>query len=307
MSEYAPFVSVIVPVYNGERHIGRCINSLISLNYPSSRIEVIIVDNNSKDATYRIAREFPVICLIEDKIQSSYAARNTGIRKSKGDIIAFTDSDCVADKDWIVKAVEQFQEENIGCVAGRIEGYSPSNYIEEFLLKNHDLSQDHSLNHRFLPYPMTANAIYRREVFEAIGLFEENWISGGDADIAWRMLLNSKFRLTYCIDSLVYHVHRSTLKGFFKQRVTWSYGEVLLHKKYKGNYRNGKENLGKELFQNYLYFLRSLLIKLFAMPYYRLILKDEKAYQERMLKMVDMLGRRFGRIKGSILEREFYI
>jgi cellulose synthase/poly-beta-1,6-N-acetylglucosamine synthase-like glycosyltransferase len=307
MNEHLPFVSVIVPVYNGERHIGNCIKSLLSLNYPSSQMEIIIVDNKSKDSTYRIIQEFPVISLIEDKIQSSYAARNTGLKRSRGEIIAFTDSDCIADKDWIIKAVEQFQDENIGCVAGRIEGYSPSNYIEEYLVKNRDLSQDHSLKHRFLPYPMTANAIYRRKVFDSIGLFEANWISGGDADIAWRMLLHSDYRLVYCIDSLIYHNHRSTLKGFFKQRVTWSYGQVLLHKKYKAHYRNGKEDLAKEIYHDYFLFFRSVIIKMLSMSYYRLILRDKKAFQERMLTMIDTVARRFGRIKGSILEKEFYI
>jgi glycosyltransferase involved in cell wall biosynthesis len=141
MSDRLPFVSVIVPVYNGERNIGNCIKSLLSLDYPSSKLEIIIVDNNSKDATRRVIQEFPVISLIEDRIQSSYAARNTGLKQSKGEIIAFTDSDCIADKDWILKAVACFQDESVGCVAGRIDGYPPSNYIEEYLKKRLPLSR----------------------------------------------------------------------------------------------------------------------------------------------------------------------
>ena len=119
MIDNYPFVSIIVPVYNGERTIGNCIESLLSLKYSHSKYEVIIVDNNSKDATLKIIQKYPVISLIEKRIQSSYATRNTGLKKATGKIIAFTDSDCIADKDWILKSVECFKDEKIGCVGGR--------------------------------------------------------------------------------------------------------------------------------------------------------------------------------------------
>ena len=300
MTDNLPFVSIIVPVYNGERTIENCIKSLLSLNYPASKHEIIIVDNNSKDNTFKIIQNFPVIPLIESKIQSSYATRNTGIKKSKGEIVAFTDSDCIADKDWILKAVECFQEEKVGCVGGRILGYSPSNYIEEYLVKTGALSQG---SIRFLPYAQTANAVYRRKVFDEIGLFEEHWISGGDADMTWRMQLHSGFKFAQCDDALVYHVHRSTLKGFFKQRMTWGYGEVSMYKKYKEHYKD----LDGELMRDYKEFVRFVIGKIPALLHNKLISKNEAAYLDKKLTMIAMVGRRIGRIKGSISEREIYI
>lgn len=295
-----PFVSIIVPVYNGERTIGNCIKSLLSLNYRESGYEIIIVDNNSKDATYKIIEEYPVVSLKESRIQSSYATRNTGIKKSRGEILAFTDSDCIADKGWILKAVQCFQDEKIGCVAGRIEGYSPSNYIEEYLVKTHSLSQGST---RFLPYAQTANAIYRRRVFDEIGLFEENWISGGDADLTWRMLLHTGYGYANCDDALIYHVHRSTLKGFFRQRMTWGYGEVSMYKKYKEHYKNREG----ELIRDYKEFVRFVIGKIPALLHNKLISKNKAAYLDKKLTMIAMVGRRIGRIKGSISEKEFYI
>ena len=300
LTDQLPFVSIIVPVYNGARTIENCIKSLLSLNYPASKYETIIVDNNSKDNTFRIIQNYPVISLIESKIQSSYATRNTGIKKSHGEIVAFTDSDCIVDKDWILKAVECFQDEKVGCVGGRIIGYSPSNYIEEYLVKTGALSQG---SIRFLPYAQTANAIYRRKVFDEIGLFEEQWISGGDADMTWRMQLHSGFEFAQRDDALVYHVHRSTLKGFFKQRMTWGYGEVSMYKKYKEHYKE----LDGELIRDYKEFVRFVIGKIPALLHNKLISKNEAAYRDKKLTMIAMIGRRIGRIKGSILEREFYI
>jgi cellulose synthase/poly-beta-1,6-N-acetylglucosamine synthase-like glycosyltransferase len=295
-----PLVSVIVPVYNGRRTIEPCIQSLLSLNYPSDKTEIIVVDNNSKDDTYQIIRKFPVVALIEDRIQSSYASRNTGIRHAKGEVIAFTDSDCIAEKDWLVRAVECFGDERVGCVAGRIEGFAPSNYIEEYLVRTRSLSQGST---RFLPYAQTANAVYRREVFDAVGMFEEHWISGGDADMTWRMQLHSGYTLVPCDDALIYHVHRSTLKGFFRQRVTWGQGEVAMYKKYKNHYKDREG----ELWRDYREFFRYVVGKLPALAHNKLISRNEAAYLDKKLTMVAMVGRRIGRIRGSFREKEFYI
>jgi len=308
MTDRLPFVSVIVPVYNGERTIESCIKSLLSLDYHPSKLEIIIVDNNSRDNTYKIIQKYPVICLIEDKIQSSYAARNTGINRSRGEIIAFTDSDCIADKDWIIKAVECFEDKGVGCVAGRIEGYSPSNYIEEYLKRHGYLCQDTStLKHWFLPYAQTANAIYRKEVLNEIGFFEDRWVSAGDTDLTWRMLQKTSYKLTYCKDSLIHHVHRSTLKGLFNQRKTWGYGELLLYKKYKIHYFNPESSISKEIYRDYKEFLQLVVGKFPAMLHNKLISKNEIAFQDKKLAMIGALGRRFGRIKGSIREKKFYI
>jgi cellulose synthase/poly-beta-1,6-N-acetylglucosamine synthase-like glycosyltransferase len=300
MENMLPFVSVIVPVYNGQRTIGQCIKSLLSLNYPSGSIEIIVVDNNSKDDTYQILRKYPVVALIEDRIQSSYASRNTGIRHAKGEILAFTDSDCIAEKDWLLRAVECFGDGRVGCVAGRIEGYAPSNYIEEYLVRTHSLSQGST---RFLPYAQTANAVYRREVFDAVGMFEEHWISGGDADMTWRMQLHSGYTLVPCDGALIYHVHRSTLKGFFRQRITWGQGEVAMYKKYKDHYKDREG----ELLRDYKEFFRYVVGKLPALAHNKLISRNEAAYLDKKLTMIAMVGRRIGRIKGSVREKEFYI
>ena len=229
-----PFVSIIVPVYNGEKIIGECIESLLNQTYPKDKYEISIIDNNSKDRTPDIIKKYPVRYLLENKIQSSYAARNKGVKQSSGDIIAFTDADCIATPEWLQEGIKGFSKEIIGCVAGGIEGYAPSNYIEEFLIKRGCFSNAQTLRDPwFLPFAPTANVFYKKDVFNKIGLFEERWRSGGDADLAWRMQLETNFKMQVIPEASVYHKHRSTLRSFFNQRRTWGYGSILLYKKYK--------------------------------------------------------------------------
>ncbi|KAF5437563.1 Glycosyltransferase involved in cell wall bisynthesis [Candidatus Methanophagaceae archaeon] len=116
-----PAVSIIVPAYNAEKDIATLIESLLHLDYPKELLEIIIVDNNSTDRTKEIVNRYSVKLLEENTIQSSYAARNKGIRNAKNKIMAFTDSDCVATPQWVKKGVKALVSESADLVGGRVK------------------------------------------------------------------------------------------------------------------------------------------------------------------------------------------
>lgn len=95
--------SVVVPFQNAGPHIERCITSLASQRYPADRYEVIMVANNSQDSSADIAARHPEVSLVQEARPGSYAARNRGIAQARGEIIAFTDADCVPDPDWLAQ------------------------------------------------------------------------------------------------------------------------------------------------------------------------------------------------------------
>ncbi len=210
--------SVVIPVYNNPVDLKACLESLQSLDYEKGRYEVIVVDNNSTDETPEVARSFGVNCLTESTLQSSYAARNTGIRAARGRLIAFTDSDCQVDRNWLSNIENAAQDESIGCLAGEILSAPPQTLIERFSDSIGLLRQRGPLSGwHFKPYAQTANAVYRREVFELVGMFNHSMQSGGDAEIAWRMLDNTEYRLELVQDAAVYHHHRTSLPDLWSQ------------------------------------------------------------------------------------------
>jgi glycosyltransferase involved in cell wall biosynthesis len=287
-----PFVSIIVPVYNGEKTIAQCIESLLTQSYPKDKYKILVIDNNSKDKTAEIIKSFPVKYLSEKEIQSSYAARNKGIRHAKGKILAFIDADCIASKNWLKNAVEKFKDNSIGCVAGEVKSYKPQNYVENYLASKNDLSPKFS---EYLPYPKTANAFYRKQVFDKIGLFEEQWVSGGDADIAWRMQLQTKYKVKFAPNAIVYHKHRSNLWSMFKQCLTWGRGNAALHRKYED-----KNIMKKQNFRQKFWTYKTIVFSIPKIIYFLFANKEKMniTAREKYLDLITWVGWEIGRIVG---------
>ncbi|NQE36709.1 glycosyltransferase [Microcoleus asticus] len=246
---FLPDVSVIVPIYNGEGDLPDLIECLRSQTYPIDSVEYLLVDNNSRDRTSTIiqtAASNPpsvpplvrgginfnriTIChLTENQIQSSYAARNQGIRASTGEIIAFTDADCRPESDWLENLVKPFVDLEVGISAGEILALPGKTILEQHSARENTLSQKHTLAHHFCPYGQTANLAVRRLVLETLGLFRPHLTSGGDADLCWRILRETSYKLYFAENAIVRHRHRSTIKQLQSQWYRYGESNKYLH------------------------------------------------------------------------------
>jgi len=231
-------VSVIVPVRNGERTISDCIGSLLRQDFPKNKYEVIVIDNNSSDGTAESIRRHPVRYLLE-KRKGPAAARNAGIAASQGNLMAFTDSDCVAKEDWLSEGIRAFESDEVGCVSGRVCAGRAGNIYERIIAdkKEYDTPADY---HGLPPYAITANALFRREVFDAIGDFDTSLRAAEDKDLCWRMLKKTGLVIKRCPAAIVYHKHRSDLKSYFRQYFSYGIYNVRLQKKHPDAFRGFK-------------------------------------------------------------------
>ncbi len=218
MQEAIPFISVIVPVYNDSSRIGKCVEALLDQAYPKDKYEIVVVDNGSTDDTRTIVGRYPVRLFVKDVVQSSYAARNKGIKNSRGEIIAFTDSDCIPDKNWLEKGVMNLQKvPNCGLVAGRINIFfeipDKPNAIELYdSITNFKQKDDVELR----KFGSTANVFTYRRVLEHVGLFKESLKSGGDNE--WgRRVFASGYNQIYADDTCVAHPARNSYAQLYKR------------------------------------------------------------------------------------------
>ena len=110
---------MIIPVFNADSTLLSCLQALVAQMQPDDGHEVIVVDNNSTDGSLEIARSVPGVHVVSEPKQGAYAARNKGCRVATGDILAFTDPDCIPGSRWISEMGDAFKDESIALVIGR--------------------------------------------------------------------------------------------------------------------------------------------------------------------------------------------
>jgi cellulose synthase/poly-beta-1,6-N-acetylglucosamine synthase-like glycosyltransferase len=234
-------VSVIVPIYNGEADVPNLIDCLLAQTYPAAQVEYLLVDNNSRDRTAAILQEAAISAasvgvnmryLMENKIQSSYAARNTGIRAASGDILAFTDADCSPLPQWVQHLVQPFADPSVGLVVGEVNALPGKTLLEKHAERQSILTQKDTLAHSFCPYGQTANIAVRRTVLAEVGLFRPYMTTGGDADFCWRIVRQTAWKLYFAETALVQHRHRATIEELRSQWRRYGRSNRYLHELY---------------------------------------------------------------------------
>lgn len=167
-------ISVIVPFHNSEKYISDCVRGLLSQEYPAEGYEVIMVDNNSTDASAEIVRRYPRVKLVSEDKQGAYAARNRGLRDAMGEIIAFTDSDCVPSSDWLKEIELAMSDPAVGIVVGS-HGLDRNSFSLSMLedYENEKNNYIFSSDIKELYYGYTRNMAVRKSLFDEIGPFIE--------------------------------------------------------------------------------------------------------------------------------------
>lgn len=227
----APTVSVIVPAYNAQATLGACLDSLLRLSYPAERMELLVVDNGSRDGTRAILESFaPRVRAHAERKRGPGAARNCGIAKAQGEIIAFTDADCVVDSNWLTQLIEPLADAGVGIVGGAIRAIEPCNEIERYGEYVHD--HEKAICEYEPPYVITMNWASPRTVLERTGGFDESLRRGEDVDLAWR-ILQSGGRFAYQPRAVVTHGNERTLRGLFREGLQHGYYAVLVNRKHE--------------------------------------------------------------------------
>ena len=225
-------VSVIVPVFNNPAGIRSGLEALVNQTYPRDKYEIIVADNGSTDETRQVVAGFQtegppaVKLLVEEKTRGSYAARNCGIRKADGEILAFTDSDCVPSREWIEAGVEGLMRERAPCGGGRVKftykGRQPNAF--EYYDSARKLDQQSYVKQGFAA---TANFFVRKDLLERHGLFRSDLISGGDYEFGRRVTGQGE-KLVYIPDALVCHPARSTFCAIYEKSKRVAVGQRQL-------------------------------------------------------------------------------
>lgn len=227
-----PLVSIVIPVKDRALELRDCLNSLHELDYPPEKLEIIVVDDGSRDATPEIARAAGARVIPSGAIGGGpAAARNRGAANARGEILAFIDSDCTASKEWLKELLPVFAEQEVMAVGGWVDGMhdaAPLDRYEAVMsslnLGRRAMSGNAGGDTFYLP---SCNLLVRSAAFHAAGGFRAELQVGEDVDLTWRLRDNGG-TIVYLPRGKVCHAHRSRLRSFMQRRFDYGTSEGLL-------------------------------------------------------------------------------
>jgi len=237
---HLPFVSIIVPLRNEEKVVGRMLKALVNLNYPSSKMEIIAVNDGSSDGTGEICTQFalryPQVRVVSrSKSTTKAAALNFGVRHSRGEIIATFDADSVPEPDVLLNAVKHFRDSNVAGVQGRICSINASqNMLTKFL--SYECAVQFELYMRgkdalnlFVGLAGTCQFV-RQDALEEIGGWNEDCLAE-DTELSMR-LTEKDYIIKYASGARTWEESPFNIKGLLAQRARWYRGNIEIGVKF---------------------------------------------------------------------------
>jgi GT2 family glycosyltransferase len=229
-----PKVSVIVCAYNADRTMDSCLASLKELHYPN--YEVIVVNDGSTDQTLEIAQRYDYIHLINQENKGLSVARNVGLAAATGEIIAYTDSDCVAEPDWLTYLVAKFLSSDLKAVGGPNFPPPEDSLIPSCVAVSPGGPTHVLLNDEVAEHIPGCNMAFRREALEEIGGFDPLFrTAGDDVDVCWR-LQDKGYTIGFSPAAVVWHFRRNTIKDYLKQQRGYGKAEALVYFKHPSRF-----------------------------------------------------------------------
>ena len=241
-------ISIIIPAYNSENTIIPCLKSLTKQDY-SGKYEIILVDDGSTDKTSSKAKTIKGVTVLKQKNAGPAKARNTGVRASKGDIIMFTDSDCIADRSFITEMAAPLRNKKIAGVQGKYKTRQQG-MIPEFIQAEIEERYEMLGKTKYIDFIGTYAAAYKRKEYLSVGGFDESFptASGEDVDLSFR-IADAGHKMVFAPKAIIYHTHPDKIKKYIRMRYLRGYWGRLLYKKHpdrkgKGSYRSEGFYLG---------------------------------------------------------------
>jgi glycosyltransferase involved in cell wall biosynthesis len=283
-SDLNPGISVIIPAFNAERSIARCVESVLASSVTPDQMEVICIDNGSTDGTAVILRKYlPLIELLVEAKRGPAAARNAGLRAATREFTAFTDADCFVDPSWLTNIVAPLRAGAAEAVGGRILARPGAGSIERFGELVHD--HERAIEIERPPYAVTMNFAARTDLLRSIGMFDERWIRLEDVDLSYRLLAAGN-RIIYESNAIAYHHNRDTLLALIR--------EGFLHGYYRPKFLRAHRKFIDEFIRN------SERVSLDRLPSRRSESTPLEPWQISMYWAIFKLGKRAGEIAGRV-------
>jgi cellulose synthase/poly-beta-1,6-N-acetylglucosamine synthase-like glycosyltransferase len=229
MDQRPPLISVVIPAYNVQETLNVCLDALEQQTLPREHYEIIIVDDGSTDGTQETAANRDVV-MIHQRHRGAAAARNAGVHRAQGEIIFFTDADCVPELNWIEAMAAPFSNEDVIGVSGRVCTHQ-GGLVPRFVQLEYDNRYENIARHVYIDFINTATGAYRREIFLENEGFCENLLGAEDAELSFR-LASKGHKMVFAPEAIVYHSHPESILEYAQRKYHYGYWRMMVYQKH---------------------------------------------------------------------------
>jgi mycofactocin glycosyltransferase len=226
-----PAVTVVVPARDRPSETRACVESLLALDYPPDLLEVIVVDDASASPLSKVLFDLPVRVLRREINEGQSAARNLASDIARGEVLAFTDNDCVADSGWLRSLVACLCEPGTDMAGGKVLSPPPNGPVASFEAARSPLDMGIVASsvgpEERVAYLPSCNLAADRETLRRLGGFDEKMVLGEDADLVWRAL-RTGHGVRYEPAAKIVHHHRTRLVALLRRRADYGSSEADL-------------------------------------------------------------------------------
>ena len=223
-------VSVIIPTFNGASRIGNCLRALRSQN-SDRELEILVVDDGSTDGTTEEVRSFPSVRLVKQVNAGPAAARNRGAREAHGELLLFTDDDCVPRQDWLEAMLAPFANPHVVGTKG-VYRTSQKSLVARFVQLEYEDRYRIMSAVKNIDFIDTYSAAFVRERFIEMDGFDTSFpvACAEDIELSYRMSARG-WKMRFAPSAIVCHTHPDSLWSYLKKKHKFAFWRVLALKK----------------------------------------------------------------------------
>ncbi len=252
-------ISIVIPTFNGASRIGKCLDALLGQT-PERDAEILVVNDGSTDDTAEVVKRYPGVHLIQQVNAGPAAARNRGAQEARGEILLFTDDDCVPTPHWLDAMLAPFRDLEVVAAKGVYRTHQRQLAARFVQVEYED---KYRVMSRFseIDFVDTYSAAFRRDRFLEMSGYDISFpvACAEDVELSYRMSARG-WKMKFVPDAVVYHTHPTTLSSYLKKKYKFAFWRMLAVRKNPG--KGVKDSHTPQLMKLQLLFAPALLLGL---------------------------------------------
>jgi len=223
-------ISVVIPVHNASEGLSDCLDAFEQQTTPRDRYEVIVVNDGPVDAAVEAIVDRQGVIFLSQQQKGAAAARNLGAKQAQGEILLFTDADCVPESNWVEVMIAPFADQEVMGVCGVVRTRQ-SGLLPRFIQLEYDYRYRSIVKHPQIDFINTGAAGYRKHAFMESGGFREDLLGAEDVELSFR-LASQGSKMVFTPEAIVYHMHPESILEYARRKTHYSYWRMIVYRRH---------------------------------------------------------------------------